>query len=403
MSSAFVLTITRCLGCRAAWPFRATFALAALLLAGLPSTGHAQPLPVPGATVENFLVIAGKQVPLPEGRWLIAGAALTGFDGAAVGAFGRIANIVLFRTRGTEVEAIAEISTNLLPTHDGWGIASACERTDLALSVVRYKTGWDGSCFFVTHTLTDGAEVSAPAAWVAALGTARERGLGLGTVWLTAGFRVANRSDVVDARFHFAPGARGIAEERPRRWRDSGWAASRIERDAARLDIARGVTEWAVIFSGHMEDGIKGRLRAGNAYADPAAPGAALAGSVLERRLAALNDLHRSGLLTAREHEVQAAQLRERGLDPGSEVIDPATVALYKTLSYRPIVSLANVFIDLFWVGQPFAAGVLMLLQVTVNTTKFYFHELAWEQFVGGGTRRDSARVLDFSYIGRGK
>jgi uncharacterized membrane protein len=172
---------------------------------------------------------------------------------------------------------------------------------------------------------------------------------------------------------------------------------------AARLDIARGVTEWAVIFSGHMEDGIKGRLRAGNAYADPAAPGAALAGSVLERRLAALNDLHRSGLLTAREHEVQAAQLRERGLDPGSEVIDPATVALYKTLSYRPMVSLANVFIDLFWVGQPFAAGVLMLLQVTVNTTKFYFHELAWEQFVGGGTRRDSARVLDFSYIGRGK
>jgi uncharacterized membrane protein len=350
-----------------------------------------------------LLVIAGKQVPLPEGRWLVAGAALTGFDGAAVGAFGRIANIVLFRTRGTEVEAIAEVSTNLLPTHDGWGIASACERTDLALSVVRYKTGWDGSCFFVTHTLTDGAEVSAPAAWVAALSTARDRGLGLGTVWLTAGFRVANRSDVVDARFHFAPGARGIAEERPRRWRDSGWAATRIERDAARLSIMRGVTEWAVIFSGHMEDGIKGRLRAGNAYADPAAPGAALAGSVLERRLAALNDLHRSGLLTAREHEVQAAQLRERGLDPGSEVIDPATVALYKTLSYRPMVSLANVFIDLFWVGQPFAAGVLMLLQVTVNTTKFYFHELAWEQFVGGGTRRDSARVLDFSYIGRGK
>ena len=74
MSSAFVLTITRCLGCRAAWPLRAAFALAALLLAGLPSTGHAQPLPVPGATVENFLVIAGKQVPLV----LMGDAAATG-------------------------------------------------------------------------------------------------------------------------------------------------------------------------------------------------------------------------------------------------------------------------------------------------------------------------------------
>lgn len=380
----------------------AAAALATGVLFGATSPARAQGLPAIGTTAERLVVVGGKQVPLPEGRWVVAGAAFTGFDGAAVGAYGRIANLVLFRVQGTEVEAIAEINANVLPTMDGWGIAAACERTDLALSVVRYKAGWDGSCFFVTHTLTDAAPDPAQRAWTQALETARGAGLGLGTVWLTAGFRAANRSDVVDARFHFSPAAHGISEERPRRWRDSAWAASRLERDPARLAVARGVTEWAVLFSGHVEAGLRGRLQAGTAFPSPSTPGAPLAGSVLEQRLAALDDLRGAGLLTPAQYETQLARLRDRGLDPGSETVDPATVALYKTLSYRPLVSLANVFIDLFWIGQPFAAGVLVLLQVTVNTTKFYFHELAWEQFVGAGTRRDSARVMDFAYLGRG-
>ena len=355
-----------------------------------------------GTTVERLLLVSGKQVPLPEGQWLVAGAALTGFDGPAIGAYGRIANLVLFRLKGSEVEAVAEINTNMLPTNDGWGVAADCERSDLALSVVRYKAGWDGSCFFVSHTLTDAAAPPTHIAWAQAMQLARQRGLAMGRVWLTAGFRVANRNDVMDARFHFAPAARGIGEERPRRWRDSAWAAARLEHDSARLAVARGVTEWAVLFSGYMEAGIRRRLDAATVYPDPAMAGVALPGSVLEERLAALNSLRDAGLLTAAQYEVQAVRLRERGLDRGSETVDPATVALYKTLSYRLMVSLANLFIDLYWIGQPFAAGVLVLLQVTVNTTKFYFHELAWEQFVGGGTRRDSARVIDFVYLGRG-
>lgn len=387
-------------------PMQALRRLAALLaLATLALPATAQPIPalVPaiGTMVEDVLPVAGKQVPLPQGSWLVAGVAQAGFDGATVGAYGRIANVILFRLAGNAVDAIAEVNTNLLPTMDGWGIAAACERTDLALSVVRYKAGWDGSCYFVTHTLLDAAPGGRHGALDAAMATARARGLSLPAVWLTAGFRVTNRSDVVDLRFHFSPATRGVADERPARWRDSAWAAARLEADPARLAVARGVTEWAVLFSGYVEAGIKGRLPTATRFASPGLPGAALPGGVLETRLAALEDLRTTGLLSASQYEAQVARLRERGLDPGSEVVDPATVALYKTLSYRPLVSLANLFIDLYWIGQPFAAGVLVLLQVTVNTTKFYFHELAWEQFVGGGTRRDSARVIDFDYIGR--
>jgi uncharacterized membrane protein len=39
-------------------------------------------------------------------------------------------------------------------------------------------------------------------------------------------------------------------------------------------------------------------------------------------------------------------------------------------------------------------------LQVTINSVKFYFHELAWEQLGLGGQRSDFARTVDFTYGG---
>jgi uncharacterized membrane protein len=81
-------------------------------------------------------------------------------------------------------------------------------------------------------------------------------------------------------------------------------------------------------------------------------------------------------------------------------VADPATVALYKTLSYRPIVPALNLGIDLYWIGRPFAAGVLEVLQIVVNSYKFYMHELAWNRFIGAANRPDAARQIDFASLG---
>jgi uncharacterized membrane protein len=360
--------------------------------------GDAQALMTQGAAVERVLEVGGKQIPLPEGRWVVAGDAGTSYDGERVGAYGVIRNIVLFRLQGRAVDAVAEINTNELPTTDGWGVAADCRRTDIALSVVRYMAGWDASCFFVTHTLTSTSGL--PAGWQQAAGYAQREGLAMAPVWLTAGFRVANRQNIVDARFHFAPAARGISVETPRRWSDSAWSASRIESDPARMALGVAVTEWAVLFSGFIETGIKNRLPATGTFPMPSRPDAPLQGGIVERRLQALEDLRRSGVLTQEQFQAQSERLREHGLDPGSQVVDPSTIALYKTLAYRPIVSFINVFLDYYWIGYPYAAGVLVFLQVTVNSTKFYFHELAWERFGAISARRDSARTVDFSYYG---
>ena len=47
------------------------------------------------------------------------------------------------------------------------------------------------------------------------------------------------------------------------------------------------------------------------------------------------------------------------------------------------------------------AAGVLVILQVFVNTTKFFFHEVMWQELFGAGPLgRDEPRLIDFIATG---
>jgi uncharacterized membrane protein len=74
-------------------------------------------------------------------------------------------------------------------------------------------------------------------------------------------------------------------------------------------------------------------------------------------------------------------------------------ITAVKAVSYRVIVSVSHIFVDYYWTGSYVAAGALEILQITINSTKFYFHELAWAKYMGV-PRTDSARVVDFKYIG---
>lgn len=355
-----------------------------------------------GQTVSRRIAIAEKTFPLPPGEWLVAGVAPGQLQSEGFGAFGVIWNVILFRATqdGQAIDAMVELNVNDLPVAEGWGMAGACARSDFALSVVRYKAGWDSSCFFITHTLW--TPQNAPtAAWAQALKVAQSRGWRLPPQTVTSGFRVANRQDVIDARIHFTPAFYSLTEPAIVVWNQSPWHASRIEKDAARIGFAKSLTDWTVMVSGYVEAGIKRRLPQDLAIPNPGVDDAVLMrDSVVQKRKDALVTLQKAGLISESNFNDQLKTLSEKGLDPSGTVIDPATVALYKTLAYRPTVSLANIFIDYYWIGQPFATGVLLLLQVTINSFKFYFHELAWESFGAAGQRRDSPRTIDFRYGG---
>ncbi len=351
-----------------------------------------------GSIVKGVLTLDGKQIALPKGDWIVAHDGPNGWNNPTIGAFGYIRTVVLLHLQGTRVDAMLEINANALPTADGWGMAGDCGRSDLVMAVIRYRAGWDGSCFFVNHTITAN---EAQATWRSARTFAAARGWSVSSTWLTAGFRSANRGDVIDARFHFAPEAYGIPTEPVGYWRGSAWNASRIDSDPARLALAKAVSDWAMNYSALVDTGLKSRLSGDLVTPMPDLKSAEKVESLIEHRLAELDALRRDGTITAQDFDTQAMALRENGLGSSSTAPDLATVTGVKALSYRIIVSISHLFVDYYWTGNYVAAGALEILQITINSAKFYFHELAWAKYVGI-PRGDAARTMDFGYMGTG-
>ena len=218
-------------------------------------------------------------------------------------------------------------------------------------------------------------------------------------VWLTAGFRTADRSDVLDIRFHFAPETRGIAPETVSRWQDSRWMAGTLDHDPQRAAFAHAVSNWTVSYSALIDAGLKNRLPDDDAIAMPQVVNASPVADVIARRLAELELLRQAGSITPEEYTAQTAALKQHGLGSSSVAPDLSVVTAVKAISYRVIVSISHIFVDYYWTGNYVAAGALEVLQITINSTKFYFHELAWAKYMGI-PRTDAARTIDFRYIG---
>ncbi|HEX6013897.1 MAG TPA: hypothetical protein VFY87_19300, partial [Geminicoccaceae bacterium] len=328
-------------------------AMAGVALAGGARAPRAEAQPgetrAVGTAVSGVLLLAGKQVPLPEGPWVVAGVGHERWAGDVTGAYGAIVNLVLFRLERLAVDAVLELNANELPVADGWGLAADCGRRDLALAVVRYRSGWDGSCFFVTHTLAVTPRPSG--AWEQALGFAAEADLIMAPLWLTAGFRVANRRDVVDARFHFSPTMRGIPVEIVSCWSDSAWHGERLSHDPARSALGSAVARWATFYSGLLEGGLKNRLADDSSLPMPGAPAMAAQGGVLENRLAALEEQRRAGVVGERQFRRQVRWLGEHGIRPGSEAVDPSTAAMFKSLTFRPLAAAGSLAMGLVGIG----------------------------------------------------
>ncbi|MGE0420414.1 MAG: DUF2061 domain-containing protein [Acetobacteraceae bacterium] len=349
-----------------------------------------------GTTVERMLRIDGKRVALPMGAWVVAADGPSEWNDSSIGAYGYLRTIILFRIVDGRIDAVLEVNANVLPTMDGWGMAAACARNDLILAVIRYRAGWDGSCYFVTHTMM--ARETTPI-WRRARDYAAQNRVTVPRIMLTAGFRSANRTDVLDIRYHFAGETRGVGSDSADRWKDSAWMAHRLEQDQRRNSFARAVSDWAVGYSGAVDAGLKNRSLSDDPVAMPDVERSNATIDVVSRRLAQLQLLRQGGAISAEEYEAQAKALREHGLGASSNAPDLATVTAVKALSYRIIVSISHIFVDYYWTGNYVATGALEVLQITINSAKFYLHELGWARY-HGVPRTDAARVIDFKYIG---
>jgi uncharacterized membrane protein len=77
-----------------------------------------------------------------------------------------------------------------------------------------------------------------------------------------------------------------------------------------------------------------------------------------------------------------------------------AEMASVRALSYRLIVSVSHLFVNYAWTGSPVQTAELEVLQIIINSAKFYVHEMVWETYFKDVPRGDLGRIVDFNYIG---
>jgi uncharacterized membrane protein len=368
--------------------------------AAAPAAASAPIAPAAGTTVADRLTLGGKHVPLPPGPWDVVFSGTGEIDETDApkkidpATRGPILRLILVQHDAGRVRAMIEIHGNAIAHPDGWGTASECLRGDLYAAVNRYESGWDVSCLFVAASGLDGAALEGPA-WAAMRRAAPQRAVQLPGVWLVAGFRVSNRHDILDVRYHFAPETLGA----PPGSRDiAPWAPSVIASDPQRVDLVKDLAAWAGTMQKFVEQGLQNRLAAGP-FPAPRTNAAAEIPSERADRLARLKALFDQKTIDQAEYDRQRLLIEDEATPKDLSTWTLSQVAGWKAATYRVVVTTINAGIDYVFIGQPFAAGVLVVLQVVINTTKFFFHEMMWQEWLGvAPVQRTVLPVLNFRY-----
>jgi hypothetical protein len=183
-------------GLRGALPMALAF-LAAIALLSPSRALAAIGLPQIGTTVSDAIMLGDRQVPLPIGEWHVVATGFGTVAGRSPGPYGAILGVTLARLRG-----------------------------DIYLAVHRYDTRVDGLCIFAKHVLvvptaSDMSNWAAARRWLAA------RQIALSGTWLMAGFRVRDRTQMLDIRYYF-PSPDDAGDPLPTNWASSAWAPRRV-------------------------------------------------------------------------------------------------------------------------------------------------------------------------------
>ncbi len=379
----------RCL----ALPARSLALLALLMLCAVPlSSGRAYALTA-GEVVTRALRLDGKHLPLPDGEWVVAGIGTQDFDMPEIGAFGAIRNVVLFQRRGDRIVAMIELNTNAVSVNDGWGRSRACQPGRQWLLLTRYRTGWETSCIFVQASRAVDDE-TVPEAWRAARRFAALNGLALPDVWLTAGFRISDRQDLIDTRYHFDPslfvGGEAVRAE--------DWTPEAVRADPVRMGAAETLSAWAIGFDAQIEHGMRNRP-VGPAPEMPQVAAFLSDSPGVDGKLAALEDLYRAGILPREEYLAQSQQAaretplrveRTGGLPP----------AVQKNISFRVFGSIVDYLLAYIVTANTPVSGAITATIVVVHSIVFVLNDNYWEDYWARRTTRDANRMVDFAYVG---
>jgi len=237
-----------------------------------------------------------------------------------------------------------------LPVTGSWGPAPECDRADILFASVFYIARHTRTSAASSTNVVNGRDDGASSAWIAALDLAAQNGWQrCRRQWLMAGFRIADRHDMLDLLSPSTPEFAGFARD------SGGWAASAWS-PGARPPATRSASRRAehLYTLGDGEQPCHPASRCGHGQT-ATSPSRCRPSRTRERK--------------ARSNATAAPEKQEM------------KAAVWKTATYRVVGSTTTFLVALpFTGGVLIDAGLLTLVNAVSHSALYFLHELAWDR-----------------------
>jgi hypothetical protein len=385
---------------------RSILVLAILMLAAFAGPRALAAVAPIGTVFSGYLPFAGKQIPLPQGEWVLVGDGYQILPGEEGSPGDAIEDVVLFQRAKDTVSAFIIAHRNLVSRDEGWGVAADCDRDDILA-----KVGWDeadghGFCGFVNHVQTAVTEDSAES-WKQATAYARQWRLRLPATWLMAGYRLSDNSDVVDVRYHFDPAMAGFPPTASvKTWSDSPWAKTRIDGGqmpeswttygwswvswargsgspppTPRQRAADSLAQWLDDMRHPVKLGFSNQARAAPAMTMPWAAAASAPPPQLVLRLARLDELKARHVLTNEQYHLQRAIIETESGHVASGRWTAAGLTNVKTVTDELSTIVLSFSADAIYTQSLATAAQLVTANLGLDLMDYWLLEHAWNKF----------------------
>jgi hypothetical protein len=401
------------------------FILAVLAVAAIGGSGAEAAMAPIGTVFSGFLPFAGKEIPLPQGDWVLVGDGYQTLPGAEGAPGDAIEDVVLFKQAKDAVPAFIIAHRNLVSRTDGWGIASDCDRDDILAKVSWDDADGHGFCGFVNHVQTAVTAESAES-WKQATAYAGQWNLKLPPVWLMAGYRLSDSSDVVDVRYHFDPSLAGFPSiTAARSWADSAWAKDRVDggRDpdswssygmswvswatgageppsTPRQRAVDTLQQWLGDMRHPVQLGFGNRANAVPAMAMPWTADEFVSPPQLVLRLALLDELKAQHVLSDEQYHAQRAIIETESGHVASGRWTAAGLTNVKTITDELSTIVLAFSADAIYTGSLTTAAQLVTANFGLDLADYWVLEYAWNKFGPRAGTLEAAPEVEFATAG---
>jgi len=378
--------------------------LAGCMLAVIGGAAQAADPPVVGKAFTGMIELGSKQISLPAGEWVLAGHGYEMVAGIDDLAYGAVESIVLFRIEHRAVTAFVIAHHNVIPIEDGWGQASECSRSDIPVSLTYDAEEGHTYCGFIAAVDTSRSAASAPS-WKQARTFAQEHDLALPTLWRMAGFRLSDRSDVIDVRYHFDAAVGRPGQRRGATLGDTAMADPDPEQSAAATDEAApsddsafGLEPWLNVMHGAIRMGFDNALAGVMPLPMPWGATVPLVSPLVDLRLKQLDSLKTQQLVSAEYYKSERGAIEKAEVKLAPEQMSNEEITALKLLSDQASSAATAMIANFIVLGSINQSLGLLSYQMAVDVFQYTTHEYAWNTY--GPSRLREAPNIDFAEAG---